>query len=380
MNAPPRTLLFVLIGAAGSAVAANPGFIIVPPLPGARSTYVTGIGQDGSQIAGRCWTGFTTLGFRYGVSSGILEPLVGNPMFPEIPTTSITGSSSDGSFLAGQAVGPSGEYGAARIRPGQAPDYIGRMPGDRWSEATSISGDGRVVVGESVRDDTGLETTAFRWTPEGGLQSLGSLFGVHNGKAWDVSRDGTTIVGTSANGGFYDKPFVWRESTGMEALPTLGGIFAESAGATTVSADGSTIFGYDNYDGQTGSGFVRWIGGVAEELPGLPGTRGILPHDTSDTGSVTVGTLVHIGEGTRGFVWTEATGMMFPENYLSMHGVNIPSGVLIDSIGSISGDGLTFGGIMQDGRGFVAVIPAVPSSVLMGIGLWAVGLRRRRSM
>lgn len=379
MTTIPRTFVSALAGVAGSALGANPTFIALPLLPGARSAGVYGLSLDGREVAGTYTTGFQQRAFRYSLDSGMQEPLAANPLFPEASSAAFS-MSSDGSFLTGVAVGPAGQVGASRIRPDQTPDYIGHMPGDLRSSVRSISGDGRVLVGQSVGDPMDLSTEPFRWTPEGGIQSLGSLFGFRHGNAVDVSRDGTTIVGASANAALYDKPFIWTQARGMVALPTLTGEFAESSAANAVSADGSIAFGYSSIDEPVAGKFVRWIGGVAEELPRLAGTQGIVPLDTSDTGSVTVGTLISPADGIRSFVWTEATGMMFPEDYLAMHGVNVPSGTLVGFIRSISGDGLTFGGSLRDGRAFVAVIPAVPSAAVVGVGLWAAGLRRRRFM
>ena len=72
--------------------------------------------------------------------------------------------------------------------------------GDRYSEATSISADGQVVVGGSVISHNGLE--AFRWTFGSGMQGLGHLNSGNDlySRALDVTPDGSVVVGYSMVG------------------------------------------------------------------------------------------------------------------------------------------------------------------------------------
>src|SRR5262245_21665643 len=81
--------------------------------------------------------------------------------------------------------------------------------------AFALSDDGNTVVGWSV----GIGgTEAVRWTPGGGMQSLGDLPGGGTFSiATDVSDDGNTVVGTSFDLNA-SNAFIWSELHGMRSL------------------------------------------------------------------------------------------------------------------------------------------------------------------
>ena len=72
---------------------------------------------------------------------------------------------------------------------------LGHLSGDDYSEAFDLSADGTVVVGSS-----GLEpyTEAFRWIG-GTMTGLGYLPPNIASKGWDASADGSVVVGGSAS-------------------------------------------------------------------------------------------------------------------------------------------------------------------------------------
>jgi probable HAF family extracellular repeat protein len=128
---------------------------------------------------------------------------------------------------------------------------LGDLPGNAfYSVANGISADGLVVVGQS-RGKNGEE--AFRWTQSGGMVGLGHLAGIssrygvlYTSEATAVSADGSVVVGQSstANGNteFDYEAFRWTQSGGMVGLGDIpGGAFKSRANA--VSADGSVVVG-----------------------------------------------------------------------------------------------------------------------------------------
>jgi probable HAF family extracellular repeat protein len=187
------------------------------------------------------------------------------------------------------------------------------------------------------------------------FQALGSLFSGSDfhSQPWDVSADGTTVVGISGPLAFH-----WTETTGMVGLP--GSSHGNSVG-DGVSADGAIAAGivyselgreacrwtriegnwvpeflgdlaggfYDSlgygmsYDGNVvvgqassakGNEACRWtlVEGtwVPQGLGDLPGgTFGSEAYGCSADGSVVVGDSA-IKNGWRAFRWTEATGMV----------------------------------------------------------------------
>jgi probable HAF family extracellular repeat protein len=133
---------------------------------------------------------------------------------------------------------------------------IGDLPGGQTrSAAYGISADGGVVVGESYGSDDRQQP--FRWTAEGGMVGLGFLPGATDAFARRVSPDGSVVVGT------YGLPplghlepqrgaFRWTESDGMVSLGDLpGGL--NFSDAFDVSADGSVIVGTSQTVGQGGT-------------------------------------------------------------------------------------------------------------------------------
>src|SRR6185503_11970853 len=78
--------------------------------------------------------------------------------------------------------------------------------------ATGVSADGSVIVGES-------QWEAFRWTASG-MTGLGFLPGESYSRAEGVSGDGSVVFGTASVGEGY-VPFLWTTGSGMQELGTV---------------------------------------------------------------------------------------------------------------------------------------------------------------
>ncbi|MDW8106248.1 MAG: hypothetical protein RMK45_02090 [Armatimonadota bacterium] len=103
-----------------------------------------------------------------------------------------------------------------------------------------VSADGTAVAGGV---NLGGLLVAFRWTESGGLQLLNrSAFSY----AWDISADGSTVVGYYAGG---SGAFRWRpDQNEFIDLGSLGGGVSVAFG---VNDDGSAVFGWSRRpDGQ----------------------------------------------------------------------------------------------------------------------------------
>jgi hypothetical protein len=105
--------------------------------------------------------------------------------------------------------------------------------GPQSSEAVGVSANGQVVVGNAI---TGFSTGwtrppgyAFRWTPAGGLVSLGE--GTY---ATGVSGDGRVVIGEN---------FVWTEAGGKQTVSPVHAGAVAALQATTF--DGSIAVGND---------------------------------------------------------------------------------------------------------------------------------------
>lgn len=164
-----------------------------------------GISADGSVIL--CADDSADLGFSSGYL--VVDRAVGKSL-PIVPAD----ISGDGLVVVGFV--PEGDFVAAiRIVDGGDNERLGELPGGSVSsEALAASFDGSVVVGRSssgvVIDDPDSEE-AFIWTAATGVRlladvareagiNLAALDGGYLGQATDVSADGTVIVGNAVVG------------------------------------------------------------------------------------------------------------------------------------------------------------------------------------
>lgn len=197
---------------------------------------VNALSSDGSTLAGG---GVFQPGraFRWTEAAGLQSLLNGDPVAP----STATAVSDDGSVIVGTLATPTNpghDYRAFRWTPSGV-TILEPPAGFAWTEAAGVSGDGATVVG-TVGNDARLE--AFRWTPARGIELLGTLPGAKNSRATTISADGRVILGTSD-----ERAFRWTAAGGMVALaPDV------EFEPVATSADGSIVAG--NIDGQP----YRW--------------------------------------------------------------------------------------------------------------------------
>jgi probable HAF family extracellular repeat protein len=163
--------------------------------------------------------------------------------------------------------------------------------------AFDVSADGSAVVGRSSSGTVpALNHRAFRWTAGSGMVSLGS------GIADAVSADGSVVVGRSDSvaGG----AFRWTADSDMVSLGTRPGVFFSYA--TGVSADGSVIVGGSNMETTVDDGWVWTAGTGMQRLVDLLVANGVDPAadgwvgnllavDVSANGKTIVGYGIHNG-------------------------------------------------------------------------------------
>ena len=157
--------------------------------------------------------------------------------------------------------------------------------GGSFAIANALSADGRVAVGAAV-DSQSMER-AFRWDATTGMQDLGELPGGGDVAAYDVSADGTVIVGESGG-----RAFRWTLAGGMQSLG--------DGRAEGVSADGQVIVGM--LFTPAGNEAFRWTSAGGMQVLG-PGTA----NATSADGSVVVGDTTGAGGGA--FRWDAVNGV-----------------------------------------------------------------------
>ncbi|MEM7626893.1 MAG: hypothetical protein AAF333_14965 [Planctomycetota bacterium] len=136
---------------------------------------------------------------------------------------------------------------------------MGDLPGGEVeSFASNVSPNSEWIVGASHSDfgstteETGFEAFVFD-TASSTMVGLGDLPGGEaNSVASSITRDGRVVVGMSSSASRGDEAFIWTASQGMRSLqdlletqglaPTLEGWVLREA--TEISADGGTITGW----------------------------------------------------------------------------------------------------------------------------------------
>lgn len=254
--------------------------------------------------------------------------------------------SGDGLVIAGASRSPSSGTRTEAFRWTAELGMIGMgdLPGGLFSSsARGVSGDGSVIAGVSTSDLAPSFGELFRWTESTGLEGLGTLGGsqIPAGVPWQISRDGTTIVGwsSSENG---REAFRWTRSKGMVGLGDLPGPVFDSQ-ATDVSADGSIVIGIAS--GSEGVTSFRWTTATGMvDLGRPPGTGGSILLGASADGSVAIGDSPLVGDVVP-IIWDETHGMRNLVEVLAELGLGpAMAGWDLETATAISPDGLTIGG------------------------------------
>jgi probable HAF family extracellular repeat protein len=153
--------------------------------------------------------------------------------------------------------------------------------------ATSVSRDGKVIVGEAIG---GGSIQAAIWQRGTEWRLLGSFpnavpcdaFLSH---ASGTSRDGSVVVGYARNGCTISHAFRWEQSTGMVDLGSS--VPGQGSLAHAVSANGQVTVGYQEQLTGFAEG-TKWVGTRQERVPGADGFVGNANAANAD-GSIIVG-------------------------------------------------------------------------------------------
>lgn len=252
----------------------------------ADGTVIVGQGQNGSAIEAFSWRpaqGATGLGF-----------LSASPLFGR--QSAARGVSASGSVITGSSTAFDGLL-ASRWVAGQSVTTEAQNPvlpgGTRVSEANAITSDGAYSVGFS-NSQAGTEAFIIGPSPTSPalrtIRSLGDLpGGATTSIAWDVSADGSVVVGSSVDATNRLKAFIWTEAQGIRDLAqflvqTAGVNLAgwELTEARSISADGRTIAGFGVSPSGDLDAFIVQLGPVgcnpadiADDF-GFPGPDGTL--------------------------------------------------------------------------------------------------------
>jgi hypothetical protein len=222
--------------------------------------------------------------------------------------------SDDGQFAAGQRTT---DVLPVRWSRPTGMENLGTLLGMDRGAAFDISGDGTVVVGASAGGDIELDTyqaEAFRWTTETGMVGLGVPPGFRQSIARAISQDKSTIVGHAENYPIDSQAFRWTAQQGLTVLGFPTG--ASGAQAVDVSANGQVIaisaFQYDPQgeiilDSQRAAIWTQEDGFL--DLGPLPqGWQDSYSRQITIDGSILLGSGFPGGGGNRAFLWTRQQG------------------------------------------------------------------------
>lgn len=239
-------------------------------------------------------------------------------------------SKSENSFMPWSSMG----WEAFRWTEDEGMQGLGDLtPSDYWSEATSTSSDGSVIVGRSFSTSSG-----FRWN-NGTMESL-STEDIRFAEAWAVSGDGTVVVGAGEIDGLPNQACMWVENEGIFGL---GMPENSNSMARNVSADGNTIVGYIFDDMSNPSAFIWTQETGVVELGSLGGSYTAV-ESISDDGTIAVGAGTTQDNDFVALIWTEENGVQnLKEVMETTYGLDMTGWTLILA-NAVSGDGKTIVG------------------------------------
>ena len=270
----------VVVGESGARAfrwTSEDGMLDLGVLPGHSYGSASAVSANGAVVVGRSYidSNFTAKAFRWSAADG----MVALDSLPGGNRSEANGVSADGNVIVGfSGVDSSSKVVACRWVP-TGTMSLGFAEGAAGSWATSTNENGSVIVGLNYFDSWSRPQSAFRWSAQGGMQDLGTLFSGYKSysTASGVSADGLIVVGGSGIWGESRIPYIWHSSVGMVSLENyllsrgvdLSG-WSSFWGDLSISADGRHVAGSGMYEGQWRA-FVADIGVIP-----APGTLAAL--------------------------------------------------------------------------------------------------------
>lgn len=256
--------------------------------------------------------------------------------------------SDDASAVAGNQTGLDGNDGPARWTSVGGWQDLGGLPGQTppgGSHGTSydISADGSVVVGLGWYSN--WRARGFRWDAVNGMVELPQL-GTGSSRASAISGDGQWVGGFDEHSTGTRRAALWDSSnneTLLLARPENPDGFGE---INKINSDGSVIVGSDITGLDPAAGFVWRAGQGVTNFGPLPGVDAGLNYNfanaASEDGSIAVGgNWDLLGNTTYATIWTEATGVLFLSDYLTARGATGLDNIQLANAIDISADGQT---------------------------------------
>ena len=357
-----RSQNLYLLFALGMAVSAGPVWAQFTPL-GTANTYVTGMSADGSVVVG-VW-GSEGPAWRWTAATGTVDiGSISQTVAVSRDGRTIVGTAKSADGLAYAAIWQNGRQWVTLPPPENSRDQDGKA-----TVAYDVSGDGSVIVGLAYLKPSRVE--AFRYNASSGTIPLGTLTGGRS-RGSVVSGDGRVIAGWddltgtgTGRGPWYGT--VWWE--GMQRLlhPYNGIGMVEGAndvGSILVGRGHPMAFTHA-YRYTSWDGHVEDLGALKRDQSG-PGVGGgpagevedmSVALAVSDDGNVVVGTSGY-QPPTDAFIWAPETRIVKLGDYLTSKGVTGHERWTLVAATSVSPDGKVIAGtginnITRNIEGFV---------------------------
>jgi probable HAF family extracellular repeat protein len=302
------------------------------------SLHATGVSANAQFVVGYVLLGNETHAFRWSARTGF-------DYYPDDAVVSeATAVSEDGSVVVGNAKFANDPNTSLAYRWTSAGvDYLPLAEGAVAPvKAADVSADGSVVVGNSL-NATG-DVRAWRWQGASSVD-LGPLLS-NGGSASRVSADGHVIVGDTQGGGNNRAlRFTWdplltplAQADFENLVPLMGDATSFARG---VSADGELVVGR-SFAGSRSSA-VRWDadGGTPTPLPELSLNVSAQAFDVSEDGRVAVGLVVGLAGSA---VFWDANGIHSIQPVLVSLGVTAVASWELNDPGGVSRDGRVIAG------------------------------------
>lgn len=336
-----RTQLIGLV-AAVAAIPAASSLAAELTLIAATGGFMTGVSADGRVVSGYgaqyfYWTKQTGTVFIGGIPPGI-QGAGGS-----------TQVSADGTKLCGNVLNFDGKVEAAiydtSLGGWLTIGNLGSYCDINASTAWGISGDGRTVVGGVYPGF--CSHRAMKWSESGSMGTLFSWFGWTT-RANGTNHDGSVVYGWQDIETGFRTGCIWVNGV-QTRLSSPSGVRMGEAQACT--ADGTTVFGFGNFNDGNGQVPFRWTNATkAVPLgPDPEAAPGYATACSSDGSRVACffrwGPPAISGEG---YLWIAGRGYVALEAIAAEHGITVPDGIRLSLPLAISADGLTVVGAGRD--------------------------------
>lgn len=325
-------------------------------------TTPTDISADGSIVVGGF--GDHEPVFRWDLNTGAFDNIDGE--FVSSAGISDDGSKIAANYVAGDGISYPSIYQNGAWTP--LPPVAGAVPctdgfGTTYGSAFDISGDGSTVVGLSYGSLGCAPDTirGFKWTSAGGSVQLPKVNTfARGGRASAVSYDGSTIVGFDEASTGFRRGVVWRNGTASLILtPTLNW----AGEAIDVTRDGATAIGVSAAATSNQAYRYNVATHAITQLGNFAGyTQGVA---SSVSNAVDVITGYSTGSGVPSpvpAIWTSQLHWFDFNTFLGAQGI-ATHGVFVLAANSISADGHVMAGSTYTRFGYVGFALKTPTSV-----------------